>query len=80
MYFHIGLFRSHLIIYNGAFLRKSTVEYFPKKSSIVDVRLGSKYVFASNYYETIVTTNEKMVWKHKPNWSLYALMLRTKLY
>ena len=28
----------------------------------------------------IVTRNGKIVWKHGPNWSFYALMLRTKLY
>ena len=28
----------------------------------------------------IVTTNGKIVWKHRPNWPFYALMLRTKPY
>ena len=29
---------------------------------------------------TIVTGNGEIVWKHRSNWSSYALMLRTKLY
>ena len=28
---------------------------------------------------TIVTRNENLVWKHGPDWSFYAVMLRTKL-
>ena len=34
-----SVFRTHLNIYDGAFLRK----YFSQKCSFVDVRLGSKY-------------------------------------
>ena len=28
----------------------------------------------------IVTRNRKIVWKHRPNWPFYILMLRIKLY
>ena len=31
-------------------------------------------------YEPIDTRNGKIVWKHRPIWLFYALMLRTKLY
>ena len=34
----------------------------------------------SRFCSYIVIRNEKIVWKHWPNWPFYALMLRTKLY
>ena len=33
-----------------------------------------------NINKSIVTRNGKIVWKHRPNWLFYALMLRIKLY
>ena len=40
-----GVFRTQLIVYDGAFLREQllAVNYFHKKISIVDVRLASKH-------------------------------------
>ena len=43
-----GVFRTQLIVYDGAFLREQllAVNYFHKKISIVDVRLASKHASA----------------------------------
>ena len=43
-----GVFRTQLIVYDGAFLREQllAVNYFRKKISIVDVRLASKHASA----------------------------------
>ena len=38
------------------------------------------YSFKNWIPNTIVTRNGKIVWKHRPNWLFYAVMLRTKLY
>ena len=39
------------------------------------------FSYARTWYSwIIVTRNGKKVWKHRPNWPFYALMLRTKLY
>ena len=69
IYFHVGVFRTHLIIYDEAFLRRSAVNYSHKKSFIVNIRLSSKLcIFTSLILKTYLhVTNEKdpthIIWK-----------------
>ena len=44
--------------------------------------MGKTNKFVNRDMENLVESYHKkqIVWKHGPNWSFYALMLRTKLY
>ena len=48
-----GILKTQPNIYDGAFLRKQlTAKVFSQKSSIADIRMGSKYTFG-NVFESL---------------------------